>query len=185
METASGNVVAVRNGVAVVLNVGDAVYRNDVIQTGANSAVGIAFIDASAFNLSANGRMMLNEFIYNPGGTGNSSLLNLVQGAATFISGQVSKTGEMFVQTPSATVGIRGTVFQLEIQSTDGTARLSVINYDSQLHQVVIRPAGLPARSSAWRQTRAAYGPSSRQALRWKPRRIRNRFSRSSHSPRP
>src|SRR5687768_17066397 len=29
VETVSGNVVAVRNGVAVVLNVGDAVYRND------------------------------------------------------------------------------------------------------------------------------------------------------------
>jgi VCBS repeat-containing protein len=142
VETVTGNVVAVRNGVAVVLNVGDAVYRNDVIQTGSNSAVGIAFIDASAFNLTANGRILLNEFIYNPNGSGHSSLLNLVQGAATFISGQVSKAGEMFVQTPSATVGIRGTIFQLEITSTDGQGTLSVINYDQQLHQVVIRSGG-------------------------------------------
>jgi hypothetical protein len=143
VESLTGNAVAVRNGVAVVLNIGDAVYKNDVIQTGANSAVGIAFLDASAFNLTANGRILLNEFIYDAAATSNNTtLLNLVQGAATFISGQVSKAGEMFVQTPSATVGIRGTIFQLEILSADGQATLSVINYDNQTHQVTIRSGG-------------------------------------------
>ena len=82
---------------------------------------------------------MLNELIYNPSGAGNTTLLNLIQGAATFISGQVSKTGEMFVQTPSATVGIRGTIFSLSMLTVDGQFDLSVLEYDGELHEVTIR----------------------------------------------
>ena len=76
VATVSGNATAVRNGVAVALNVGDAVYKNDVIQTGGNSAVGVIFGDASTFNLTANARMVLNEFVYNPApGSANSAFI--------------------------------------------------------------------------------------------------------------
>jgi len=60
VEKVVGTVTVVRNGVAVGLNVGDAVYKSDVIQTGANSAVGIGFPDGTALNLVANTRMALN-----------------------------------------------------------------------------------------------------------------------------
>jgi len=65
-----------RNGVAVTLNVGDAVYQNDVIQTAAgNSAVGVIFGDGTTFSLSSNARMVLSEFVYNPApGSANSAL---------------------------------------------------------------------------------------------------------------
>ena len=140
--TVTGNATAVRNGVSVVLNVGDAVYKNDVVQTGSNSTVGIAFTDASAFNMNADGRIVLNEFIYDPNGTSNSTLLSLVQGAATFVSGQIAKSGEMNVQTPASTMGIRGTVFQLDIVSQDGRVNLSVVNYDNLLHTIQIKAGG-------------------------------------------
>jgi len=39
-----------RNGVAVVLHVGDHVYKTDVIQTGSGSSVGISFPDGTALN---------------------------------------------------------------------------------------------------------------------------------------
>src|SRR5947208_15355698 len=42
---------------------GDLVYRGDAVQTGADGKVGITFTDGSAFNLSANARMVLNEFV--------------------------------------------------------------------------------------------------------------------------
>ncbi len=38
-----GHVVVIRNGVAIALNVGDADYKSDVIQTGANSSCGVDF----------------------------------------------------------------------------------------------------------------------------------------------
>ena len=48
VEKVVGHATVMRNGTAVALNVGDAVYKSDVIQTGVNSSVGIAFPDGTA-----------------------------------------------------------------------------------------------------------------------------------------
>jgi hypothetical protein len=77
VEKVTGTAIAIRNGVPVTLNVGDLVYQGDVIQTRSGSSLGIGFIDGTAFNLSANARMVLNEMIYDPNGTSNSSLISL------------------------------------------------------------------------------------------------------------
>ncbi len=123
-----GTAVAVRNGVAVTLNVGDVVLKGDVIQTQANSKVGIIFADGSTFDLGANARMVLNDFVYNASaGSGNSALINLVQGSFTFVAGQLAHTGDMKVGTPVATMGIRGTAVQVDINLSDGTTKLSLL----------------------------------------------------------
>jgi fibronectin-binding autotransporter adhesin len=118
VASVQGNATAVRNGAAVTLNVGDAVYQNDVIQTGnGNSTVGVIFGDGSTFNLTANARMVLNEFVYNPApGSVNSALINLVAGSITFIAGEVARSGDMKVGTPTAVLGIRGTWVQVDIE---------------------------------------------------------------------
>ena len=54
VEKVVGDVTVIRNGVSVALNVGDAVYKSDVVQAGANSSVGIGFPDGTALNLVAN-----------------------------------------------------------------------------------------------------------------------------------
>ena len=111
VEKLSGSVTAVRNGVAVSLNVGDAVNKNDVIQTGSDSTAGISFLDGTALNLSANTRMALSEFIFDVNATsGNGGHFSLVQGAFAFVSGLVAKTGGLNIDTPVAVIGIRGTV---------------------------------------------------------------------------
>ncbi len=128
VATLSGSAVAVRNGVAVALNVGDVVLKGDVVQTQSGSALGVIFADGSTFDLGANARMVLNEFVYNPAAaSGNSSLINLVQGSIVFVAGQVAHTGDMKVGTPSATMGIRGTAVQVDIDVNNGTTQLSVL----------------------------------------------------------
>jgi len=79
-----------------------------VISTGADSAVSIIFSDGAAFNLCGNARMVLNEFVYDPKGTSNSTLFSLSRSAFTFIARKVAKTGDMKIDTPVATMGIRG-----------------------------------------------------------------------------
>src|SRR5262245_19086447 len=95
--------------------VGDAVYQGDVVQTGADGKLGITFTDGTAFNLSNNARMVLNEFVYDPNSRSNSSLISLTKGTFTFVAGKVAKTGDMKVDTPVATMGIRGTTPHVEI----------------------------------------------------------------------
>src|SRR5262245_43026394 len=79
VKTADGFVAAVRAGVAVPLKVGDAVYRGDLIETGADCALCIALNDGTVFELSANARLVLNEFFCEPNGTSNSALFSLVR----------------------------------------------------------------------------------------------------------
>ena len=105
--------------------VGDPIYKGDIIETGADGKVGITFTDGTAFNLSINARMELNEFVYDPKGK-SKSLFSLSKGTFTFIAGKVAKIGEMKVDTPVATMGIRGTTPHVEI-SDDGTVRFSTL----------------------------------------------------------
>ena len=110
-----GNATVIRNGVSIVLNLGDNVNKGDVVQSGSSSTLGITFIDGSVFGLGSNAKMVLNEMIYNPNGSNNSSLLSLVQGTISFVAGATAKHGDMKVDTPVATMGIRGTAVLVEI----------------------------------------------------------------------
>ena len=105
---------------------GDLVYKADVVQTGADGKVGITFTDGTAFNLSSNARMVLDEFVYDPNGKSNSTLFSLTKGTFTFVAGKVAKTGDMKICTPVATMGIRGTTPHVEI-SDDGSVRFSTL----------------------------------------------------------
>ena len=114
----AGTATAIRNGVSIILNNGDNVEKGDVVLSGSNSTVGITFIDGTVFGLSSNARMVLNEMVYDPNGSNNSSLLSLVAGTITFVAGETAKHGDMKVDTPVATMGIRGTAVLVEIDFT-------------------------------------------------------------------
>jgi len=106
--------------------VGDLIYRGDVIQTGPDGKLGVAFADGSSFSVSSNARMEVNEFVYDPHGHSNSSLMSLTKGTFTFIAGDVAHTGSMKVDTPIGTMGIRGTAPRVEILS-DGSVKFSTL----------------------------------------------------------
>jgi FecR protein len=128
-EKVVGSVTVVRNGVAVALHVGDAVFKSDVVQTGANSSVGIGFPDGTALNLVANTRMALNDYSFDASSTSNSALFTLVEGTFAFVAGKVAHDGNMKVATPVATMGIRGTT----VYFATVTSSLGAVQYLSQL----------------------------------------------------
>ena len=111
----TGNATAIRNGVSIMLNQGDTVHKGDVVQSGSDSTLGITFIDGTVFGLASNAKMVLNEMIYDPNGSDNKSLLSLVAGTISFVAGATAKKGDMKVDTPVATMGIRGTAVLVEI----------------------------------------------------------------------
>ncbi|MGZ5834691.1 MAG: tandem-95 repeat protein [Xanthobacteraceae bacterium] len=97
------------NGVVEQLKVGDNILQGDIVETHDGSALGLSFIDGSAFNMGAGARMSINELVYDSNSTSNSAVFSLVRGAISFVAGQAAKTGDMRVETPVATMGIRGT----------------------------------------------------------------------------
>jgi len=127
IERASAVVVQANvAGQADQTKVGDLLYQGDVVKTGADGRIGINFADGSSFNLSSNARMALDEFVYDPNGKSNSTFFNLTNGTMTFVAGGVAKSGDMKVDTPVATMGIRGTTPHVEI-SNDGAVKFSTL----------------------------------------------------------
>lgn len=127
IEHASAVVIQANvSGQAGQTKVGDLVYQGDVVQTGADARVGINFTDGTSFNLSSSARMALSEFVYDPNGKSNSTLFNLSKGTFTFVAGNIAKTGDMKIDTPVATMGIRGTTPRIEI-SDDGTVKFATL----------------------------------------------------------
>ncbi|MEY9517773.1 VCBS domain-containing protein [Bradyrhizobium elkanii] len=134
----TGNATAIRNGVAIVLNQGDNVNKGDVVQSGGDSTLGITFIDGTVFGLGPNAKMVLNEMIYDPNGSSNSSLMSLVSGTISFVAGATAKHGDMKVDTPVATMGIRGTAVLVEIDfDVQGTGGVPPAKF-----QVLVEPDG-------------------------------------------
>src|SRR5262245_63484671 len=105
IRTVIGSVTVMRaDGVLVRPSVGALVYQGDTIETGADGAVGITFIDGTAFNLSATSRLVLNEFCCERTGAPNSALFSLIQGAFSFVAGKIARTGGLNIDTPFATI---------------------------------------------------------------------------------
>ena len=112
VSTVNGTVNATRlDGTAVQLGSGDPVFQGDTIETVGNGSVGLVFLDKTTLSLSEGGKMVLDELVYDPASGTGSMAVDMVEGAFSFISGEIAKTGpdSMKISTPVATVGIRGT----------------------------------------------------------------------------
>lgn len=108
------------DGTTALLNVGDKVYQGDVLVTESGSGVGITLADTSVFSLGEDGELVLDELVYDPGTQDGKAVLSLVEGTASFISGQIAKINpdSFSITTPVATIGIRGT--KVFVEYVDG-----------------------------------------------------------------
>jgi hypothetical protein len=117
VATVQGNATVTRGnpGKVAALRVNDPIFANDTLVTGPNSALGITFDDQTTFSLSADTRIVVDSFVYQQGGTGNSAAFNVAVGTAAFVASLVAKTGTMKINTATATLGIRGTTGVVEV----------------------------------------------------------------------
>ncbi|MBC7952953.1 MAG: FecR domain-containing protein [Rhodospirillaceae bacterium] len=99
------------DGTKTELHKGDAVFKDDVLDTDKGGSVGITFADGTTFSLGGSGRMVLDELVYDPTAHTGSGNIAVLKGAFSFVSGQIPKShpDAMTIKTPVMTVGIRGT----------------------------------------------------------------------------
>ena len=115
VATVTGSASVIRNDTTTPLKVKDDIYLNDIVQTGANAALGITFIDNTTFNLKANTKITIDNYVYEDGGKNNAAIFDVAKGTAAFVAASVAKTGDMKITTPTATLGIRGTTGLVEV----------------------------------------------------------------------
>ena len=130
VDTVAGEVIAARlDGSKVRLKLGDPVFQGDVLETLDGAGVGVSFLDESTFSLGENGRMILDEMIYDASAQTGQSSLSILTGTFAFVSGAIAKTGvdSMVLNTPTATIGIRGTAGGGKIDA-DGSTTAALVS---------------------------------------------------------
>jgi len=88
----------------------------DNVQT-SNGRVGITFLDDSQVRLTEHSELIIDEFIYDPDPSKSKMALQFASGTARFITGKLATIDKqnIFIKTPSATIGIRGTDFTVTV----------------------------------------------------------------------
>lgn len=118
VKTLSGGATVTRAGApAQPLAAGTDVYQDDVIATGTDGSLGITFRDDTTLSMGPKGRMVLDEFAFDPAHEDVKLGVRLMRGTFAMVSGQAAKLApeKVAVKTPTMTIGIRGTSFLIEV----------------------------------------------------------------------
>ena len=74
------------NAAPVALKANDPIDKGDVLATGANSSLGVTFDDETTFSLSANSRIVVDDFVYQESGSGNYAAYSVARGTVAFVA---------------------------------------------------------------------------------------------------
>jgi hypothetical protein len=103
--------------------VGDAVFRNETVRTGAASAAKFVFADDTNLALGAGSTVVLDRFVYDDGATYSKAAVDLAKGAFRFTSGHSPKDAYE-IKTGNATIGVRGTILDIRVAAGRTTVTL-------------------------------------------------------------
>lgn len=96
------------------LQKGFRVHRNELVRTGPQSQVELRLDDNTRLALGADAELRLDEFAVSSDSDARSIAVRFLKGTLRFLTGR--HTSETYkIETPSATIGVRGTVFDLYI----------------------------------------------------------------------
>jgi len=125
-----GTTVAVKNEVMLEsgpneqpLSVGAAVHQDEIIITRAGASAEVELLDKTKLAVGSDARIVLDKFVYNASTPAGSISVNLSKGAFRFITGIAAKKSYE-IKTPTASLGVRGTVFDVYVANNGETAVL-------------------------------------------------------------
>ena len=104
------------NQQARALSTGAAIYEQDRLETGIKSFAVVAFNDNSRITMSPESVFQIEEHQYRPeSAQDNNAFLRFVRGGLRLVTGLIGKFNQSSyrVATPTATIGIRGTGFDI------------------------------------------------------------------------
>ncbi len=94
-----------------ILEADSPVYNSETISTGVKAAVEITFTDGATLSQGPNSQVQLDDYVFDPDSDAGEITIGLLEGTFRSVTGQiVDMNPEGFtIETPTATIGIRGT----------------------------------------------------------------------------
>ena len=118
VKNTSGQVLIVRDSARLSVQKGDHLNKSDVVETGPDGSVGIVFTDGTTVAIGPETEFHIQNYRFAPEVNTYAFSLYLKKGSAIYNSGKIGKLAPESVKlnTPKATVGIRGTRLILEVK---------------------------------------------------------------------
>jgi hypothetical protein len=93
------------------LSEGTPVSLGDVVRTGSSGKAQLLFEDETRIVVGPDSSLLIEEALFPTAGTAERFVINALAGTFRFISGQ-SDSSAYFIRTPTATIGVRGTIVE-------------------------------------------------------------------------
>jgi hypothetical protein len=99
---------------------GSDIFAREVVRTGEQSTAQLLFLDETSLAIGPQSEVTLDRFVFDPNRGAGNVAINLGRGMLRFATGS-QNPGSYRVTTPVATIGVRGTLFDLySIQTRAG-----------------------------------------------------------------
>lgn len=160
------------------LSVGSDVFEAETVETGDQSNSQLMFRDETTLSIGPSSSVVLDRFVYDPGGRASTFSVRAARGALRFVSGS-SRPSAYQIRTPVATIGVRGTIVDVFVQGaltivilTEGAADVCVNGRCSGLTRpgtyLVVRAGGATEGPRPWDGSlRSIIGPVSFPLYGW------------------
>ncbi len=126
----SGDATVTRtNGTVETITLGTPIYEGDIIETNAEGAVNIIFIDETEFAISEDARLAIDEYVFDPSTSEGSSSFSVLKGVFVFTSGEIGRDDpdDVEIETPVGSIGIRGTIIAGKIDPDGVENEITVV----------------------------------------------------------
>lgn len=90
------------------------VFSEETVMTGPDAHTELQFIDRTHLSVGANSQVVLDSFVYDPAQNTGDAVITFGKGVFRWVTGDMNKDAYQ-LETPSATLAIRGTIFQLKV----------------------------------------------------------------------
>jgi hypothetical protein len=105
---------AKRKAETLLLTVGSTVFIGDRVTTGASGQVQIKFDDRTELVVGPSSSLLIEDYLLREDGSAGKLAINALAGTFRFVTGGAPK-GRYTIKTPTATIGVRGTAFELYV----------------------------------------------------------------------
>jgi hypothetical protein len=118
-------VEGVRGGQPRSLSSGSAVYSQELIRSGEASVADLVFVDRTKLSVGPKSEVRLDKFVYDPNKGSGKVVVEATRGAYRFVTGvQDHKNYEL--KTPYASIGVRGTIVEVNLEHVNQSRRAGV-----------------------------------------------------------
>ena len=119
IKTLTGSATVNRGSSVLPIATAQHVFAGDRIVSGQDSYVGITLHDDTRLTIGPGSELVLREFEFNPNSHAGGLVVSFVTGTARVVTGLIGKNAPERVrfQTPTATIGIRGTEFIVDLET--------------------------------------------------------------------